>query len=123
MYDLIDDLEEYGPGWKWIKDTNPYVNPENCGLDLLTVISEPNMSYQFNLVIIVKDKNSGEIYMAHDSGCSCPTPFERISGLHDMTKISAIADFDRFFEGEGYRLGRMRYYDIRRAREIVLDNL
>lgn len=36
--------------------------------------------------------------MAHDSGCSCPTPFEEIRGLEDMTRIKSVKDFDKFME-------------------------
>lgn len=56
-------------------EKNVYSSPENCGLSLVTTIDEPGLSYQYNTFLIVKHNDSGRIYYAMDSGCSCPIPF------------------------------------------------
>lgn len=54
--------------------TNPHYYPEKLGLKQLT-FDEPNMSYEYNTLAFWATPD-GQIYTAHDSGCSCPTPFE-----------------------------------------------
>lgn len=56
-------------------DRNIYSNPENCGLKLLGGLYE-DLCYEFNDLIVLKHKESGKLFWATDSGCSCPTPFE-----------------------------------------------
>jgi hypothetical protein len=54
--------------------SNVYYSPEDFGLEIVgTLEDEPN--YDFNMVVVWKDKD-GVAYWAHDSGCSCPCPFE-----------------------------------------------
>lgn len=78
-------------GW----DKNVYSNPENCGLDLLAAAGkEPD--YDFDLVILLQDKASGRYFMCHDSGCSCPSPFEDVRSVSDLTEIRTRADAQGF---------------------------
>lgn len=53
---------------------NPYYNPDLVGLELLS-FDDPNAYYDYDTLCFFADKE-GKVYMAHDSGCSCPTPFE-----------------------------------------------
>lgn len=76
---------------------NPYYNPAECSLELIGVL-EDDEPWQFDMVIVVKDKLDGKLYAAHDSGCSCPTPFEGIEELSDMTPITTVDDLKRFVE-------------------------
>src|SRR5215208_6700097 len=70
---------EWG-GW----DNNPYSNPQNCGLTLLAT-AEEDEAYQFDIIALWKDDASGRLFMAQDSGCSCPAPFENVTGVSDLT--------------------------------------
>ena len=42
--------------------------------------------YEFDTVIILKDPDTGKHYAGHDSGCSCPIPFEYMTDLADWTE-------------------------------------
>ena len=55
---------------------NVYYNPESFGLEKLCELNEHGLSYEYNMLVIFKDTNSNRLFYAHDSGCSCPTPFE-----------------------------------------------
>jgi hypothetical protein len=102
---------------------NPYYDPEKCGLEMLAVIDEPNMSYEYNTTIIVQDKETEDIYLAQDSGCSCPTPFEWVTGLDKMSKIANIEIFDQILSGDYYGNKRYNPGDVLHARKIVEENL
>lgn len=43
--------------------------------------------YEFDTVIILEDPDNGKHYAGHDSGCSCPIPFEYMTDLADWTEI------------------------------------
>lgn len=71
---------------------NPYYNPENCDLTHIARLEDPASCYSFDTTIFVKDNPTGGIYAAQDSGCSCPTPFESVCGLPDMTLVRSIPE-------------------------------
>ena len=56
-------------------DYGIYYTPEHHGLELVGSASEDDMSYEFDIFAVWKDE-SGNLYWASDSGCSCPSPFE-----------------------------------------------
>jgi hypothetical protein len=64
-------------------DNNVYYNPEAHGLTLVAEheLSEPNYSY--DTLAVFKDDEG--FYLATDSGCSCPVPFENYEGKGDLT--------------------------------------
>jgi hypothetical protein len=66
---------------------NPYYNPEKCGLRLIDSISHTDEPYEFDITCVWQDIETGRYYTAHDSGCSCPTPFEDFKFLSDLTEI------------------------------------
>lgn len=43
--------------------------------------------WEFDTVIILKDPDTGKYFAGHDSGCSCPIPFEDMQHLSDWTEI------------------------------------
>lgn len=43
--------------------------------------------WEFDTVIILKDPDTGKYFAGHDSGCSCPIPFEDMNDLSDWTEI------------------------------------
>ncbi len=56
--------------------SNVYYNPEQCGLNLVGVLDDAKLSYEFDTLIVLEATQDGKLYWARDSGCSCPTPFE-----------------------------------------------
>lgn len=66
---------------------NPYYHPEKCGLVILNTL-EANLSYEFDIFVLWKDIETGRVYFGHDSGCSCPTPFEDFNSLSDMVLVT-----------------------------------
>lgn len=64
---------------------NPHYSPKKCGLEQLATFDEDGLSYEYNTMVFWRDIESGEVYCAYDSGCSCPTPFEHFHSLSDLT--------------------------------------
>jgi hypothetical protein len=109
--------------WSWNRN-NPYYNPEKCGLELVDVLDVPELSWEYDTIILVKDKESGEYFMAHDSGCSCPTPFEEVRGLGDMTHIRSVEEFDSFIKSYSHSVTyQYPRADVTRARRKLRDRL
>jgi len=61
---------------KEYSDLNPYNQPEQLGLEIIKVLKQPNMSYEFNILVSWLHKPTGRVFWKKDSGCSCPMPFE-----------------------------------------------
>lgn len=66
---------------------NPYYSPEKCGLKLADEL-DADLSYEFEMVAIWKDVKSKRFYWDSDSGCSCPSPFEDVRRLSDLTALN-----------------------------------
>lgn len=49
------------------------------------------IDYGFSIVLLVRD-SGGNLWAAHDSGCSCPTPFEDHSFPTDFVPIRVLED-------------------------------
>lgn len=45
-------------------------------MELVGHLEDPDACYSFDDIIVWKDKETGKLYYAEDSGCSCPSPFE-----------------------------------------------
>lgn len=73
---------------------NIYYDPQKFGL---TVVGEVDFagSYSFDTVAVWKDAQ-GRLVWTHDSGCSCPVPFED-RGL-DSLETGTPADLQGFLE-------------------------
>ena len=76
------DTDEY------IEDPNPYYSPEKMGLVKIAEIDYSDGSYQFDTRVVWYHTESGVMYTARDSGCSCPTPFE------DYTTLAKLETFN-----------------------------
>lgn len=60
--------------------TNPYYNPQELGLDMIS-FDRDDLCYAFDtLCFWVVKGSTGSVFTAQDSGCSCPTPFEDYEG-------------------------------------------
>jgi hypothetical protein len=73
---------------------NPYSNPEIFGLVTVGSAQWGEADWNFNLTAVWRDPNTGQLYWADDSGCSCPSPFEDITdrdGLTAATKHEVLA--------------------------------
>jgi hypothetical protein len=55
---------------------NIYYDPKNCGLEIVGVLDESGLCYEFNTFLCVQEIASGRVFFCRSSGCSCPTPFE-----------------------------------------------
>lgn len=107
---------------------NVYSNPEACGVTMLHSLEDPEACYSFDTIILVKDNESGRLYTAHDSGCSCPTPFEYIRGLADMMEILSPVQFEKFVQAEdiGFSYSKHRTWplsDVWAASRKVYDEI
>lgn len=58
---------------------NIYYNTKECGLKQVDCLDQSDLSYEFNTLLVVEETQSGKMYWAQSSGCSCPTPFEEYS--------------------------------------------
>lgn len=77
-------------------DHNVYYNPEASGLTLIGELEDENANYSYDTLIVIRDDVTGNLYAAHDSGCSCPTPFEDVRSFSDMTEIKTLDDVKDF---------------------------
>lgn len=79
-----------------------------------TVVADENVagSYEFDRVLVVKAPD-GTIWGAHDSGCSCPSPFEDHTWPTDWNPIRQLSDleplFAEFTRDDGTAAARIRY--------------
>lgn len=71
---------------------NPSSSPKACGLEILDELDDPNANYSFHTIIAFRDLKTHAVYLAADSGCSCPRPFEDVKSLADMTRINHVDD-------------------------------
>jgi hypothetical protein len=98
-------------------DSNLYYSPEKFGLQIVADIEWDDESYEFNQTVIWKDAE-GQLYIASDSGCSCPLPFEYARTIDDLTKVTrdeAIAQLTECAQegweeedGESYHYGNSK---------------
>lgn len=58
--------------------------------DVLTRIGEIELCgepWEFDILAVWVDPDTGEFYSAQSSGCSCPTPFEEYSTVTDLKNL------------------------------------
>lgn len=65
--------------------------PEDFGCTIVATLDKGE-PYSFDTVLVVRCTETGELFGAHDQGCSCPTPFEDITTLSDMVPITSVDD-------------------------------
>ena len=65
-------------------ETNFYYHPEKSALTKVAELELSEPCYSFDLVVAWIN-GEGDWYIASDSGCSCPTPFENFEGIGDLT--------------------------------------
>lgn len=88
-----------------------YNQPEQFGLTIVAEFQERDEPYSFDIVVGFKHED-GRFFMAQDSGCSCPIPFERHTSLDALDEVRTIEDVERFIDGLYY--GTYRVGDVLR---------
>lgn len=87
---------------KNMPEINPYYDPAKLGLIMLE-FDQPNMDYEYNTLCFWVTE-SGQVYSASDSGCSCPTPFEYYSGksqkqvIQKLERVGSLEQAIRIFD-------------------------
>lgn len=64
--------------------------PENYGFKQIGQIDWSSGSYEFDLTTVWQHLATGKFYMADDSGCSCPSPYESVDSIDDLTEIAKL---------------------------------
>lgn len=67
---------------------NPYSEPAKCGLEIVEEADDPDAFYDFWMVVLWRKLDDGILYWAEDSGCSCPSPFDGVRSLSDLTPLN-----------------------------------
>ena len=58
------------------------------GLEIINSIEYSSGHYEFNTRVIWKHKETGKLYTARDSGCSCPVPFDGYNTIEKLEEYS-----------------------------------
>ncbi|WP_043654418.1 DUF7574 domain-containing protein [Nocardia thailandica] len=66
---------------------NMYYAPEQYGLTIVGTLDFSDGFYCFDYTVVWQDSTTHRLYMADDSGCSCPSPFED-TAVNDLTEIT-----------------------------------
>jgi hypothetical protein len=64
-------------------ERNPYYFPAALGLETVGEVEWGDEPCAFDLTVVWKGE--GGYYLASDSGCSCPSPFEAYTSLEKLT--------------------------------------
>ena len=96
---------------------SPEIDQTNWfGLTQVTWVDEQDLSYEFNEFVVYKNE-TGILYWASDSGCSCPSPFEDIHTINDLcngSKEDCLRALDEWGAGSVEDMATARE-DIRNA--------
>lgn len=76
---------------------NIYYSPEKFGLTTVGEIELSDGCYQFDTIVLFRNA-AGDLLYAHDSGCSCPCPFES-HGVDDLTPCTLV-EFQVYVESQ-----------------------
>lgn len=105
---------------------NIYYAPEEFGLEVVSMIEDPG-SYEFNMFVVWKDKK-GNLYYDEDSGCSCPSPFENVQGVEQLTRIDknhfdvfedAVNKFNKEYNKHASPTADERHQLIEKVKELL----
>lgn len=99
-------------------ESNVYYEPSKSNLEIFEFI-DTGESYEFNMFVIFKEMTYQTLHYAMDSGCSCPTPFEDIHEIMDITK-DTLYNFERALENH-YNVPQEQFLRIRNTVKKHLD--
>ena len=74
---------------------NVYDEPEKYGLRRVLELNDPDASYSFDMFVIWLRESDGQLFYGIDSGCSCPSPFEDVSGIEMLSQLGDMQSFER----------------------------
>lgn len=74
-----------------------YSSPERYGLRMIGSIEWDDEPYSFDMTALWVHHESGTIYAGSDSGCSCPSPFETVFSLEELTLIKGPRELIEYF--------------------------
>ena len=66
-----------------------YYSPEKFGLEVVAAFERPDLSWEFDMFVIWRHVETGQLYYGSDSGCSCPSPFETFTTVDRLTPGTA----------------------------------
>ena len=94
-------------------------DPPISGFEVLEEISEGGLYYAFNIMALWRETATGALFFGTDSGCSCPSPWDRTSES-DLTPITreTFDEFERAVNDFPAALDERRDL-IARAREVL----
>ena len=92
-----------------------YSQPEKFGLKLVAEIDYSDKDYQFDTRAVWLHE-SGKLYTARDSGCSCPSPFEDYTSLEKLDIVN-IVELER--ETQEKRSAQKVYVSAREVNEFL----
>lgn len=72
-----------------------YPYDEIEGFTKIGEIEWDNESYAFNITGLWTRDSDGTLWMAHDQGCSCPTPWESFDELERVFTVDQIRELRR----------------------------
>lgn len=98
---------------------NPYYRPQEMGLEPIAEIDYSSGNYEFDLRVVWRHAESGELYTARDSGCSCPSPFESFNKLEKLSIVSMEDLEDEFREELNHRYKYVSPGDIAAFRDKI----
>jgi hypothetical protein len=70
----------------WDKDV--YYDPREFGLEQVAQIDYSSGHYEYDYRVVWRHLETGQLYTARDSGCSCPSPFEDYDALDKLETFS-----------------------------------
>lgn len=78
---------------RWRFQANVFYDPAAAEVELLAVL-EDDVAYEFDIALVLRDLRGGKVYVVRDRGCSCPTPFEDVHELSDLTEVRSAAEVE-----------------------------
>lgn len=96
-----------------------YDNDFLSSVEHVYTLTDPDACYSFNDIMVVRDPTTGKVYAAHDSGCSCPVPFEYVRGYADMTEVRSVAGLKEFIDSYQRHSNTWPLDDVNAALEAV----
>lgn len=66
---------------------NLYYYPEKSNCERVGLLEDGSLSYEFDILAVWQHLDTGKLYWARSSGCSCPSPFEDYHDLADLNNI------------------------------------
>jgi hypothetical protein len=101
-------------------------SPEYYGVEIVANFDAYEANYSFDILVVVRDLETGKLYAAADSGCSCPTPFEDHTYPTDFEEVRSWdevkAVLDREFPNDpGSYRRRLPHDSLRRAVQKALS--